>query len=298
MTVDLKAFKDEAKGDDLPYEVTQYPEKQYEGCCVDIALYTPMSIYERNQLERNLKSMIKYVKPTVRLNGDVINNPMDKTKWEAQSDTLAFKGDSASSRRGLFLYNKGVFVRDYTHSQFGVSGIITSTSKAFDVNMARNDVQQATCELWKQIPALIKPFREKQQRSKSLTDQDRFFIINQILAGEIEYDDFKTKKIFCLASGSYVTFSQLIKHANGIVTMPPCIPSLKGEAIHTRKLATVLSCDYIENIGFQSLERLFDSLSGALQSKFATGRDYRFRDLATDINRIKIKDFDENGQRA
>jgi hypothetical protein len=31
MTVDLKAFKDEAKGDDLPYEVTQYPEKQYEG---------------------------------------------------------------------------------------------------------------------------------------------------------------------------------------------------------------------------------------------------------------------------
>jgi hypothetical protein len=291
MTVDLQAFKESAKGDDLPYEVKRYPTPLFQGCKVDISLYKSMSLYSRNQLERNLKDMIKYVKPQVFLNGQLMNEPMGSTVWSAQTDTLAFKV-SSGAQSGLSVYNKGVFVRSYGHSQFGISGVLTSTSEAFDVNMARNDIQQATCALWQQIPELVKPFREKQQRRKTLTDDDRLFIVQQILAGEAEYADFGQKKLFQLASGNYASFSELSKHAGGVVTMPPSIPSLKGESLHSRKMALVLSCDYVKRLGFNTPEALFDALRDALTIRGKDYRaDYRFRGIASDLKNLTIQPF-------
>jgi hypothetical protein len=294
MEVDLQAFQDNKSGGELPYRVTQHKTNQYRGCSVEIELYKPLSVFDRNKLETELKSMMPYVQPNIYVNDHLVNTPMDDVKWTAQTETLAFKTSGASSQRGLLIYNKGVFVREYSHSEFGISGVITSTTKAFDVNMARNDIQQATCELWASIKPLIKPYREKQQSKKTLTDQDRLFIFMQILAGEAEYDTFKSKKLFRAASGAYMTFNQLFQHSKTL-TMPDSMPSRKGEALHHQGLATVLSCTFVGDIGYASLTNFIHALSQALEETSVVdgyGR-WQYHELARNLKTLNIIPFEQ-----
>jgi hypothetical protein len=294
MEVDLQAFQKNKGGGELPYSVTQHKTNQFRGCSVEIELYKPLSVFERNKLETELKSMMPYVKPNIYVNDNLVNTPMGEVKWTAHTDVLAFKALGTSSQRGLSIYNKGVFVREYSHSEFGISGIVTSTTKAFDVNMARNDIQQATCELWASIKPLIKPYREKQQSKKTLTDQDRLFIFMQILAGEAEYDAFKSKKLFRAASGAYMTFNQIFKHSKTL-TMPHSMPSRKGETLHHQGLATVLSCTFVGDIGYDSLTNFIHALIQSLEEK-SSGAGYgvwQYGELAKSLRALSIIPFEQ-----
>ena len=254
MQVDLKGNAT----NDLPYIISEHADIQHKGCKIEIDLYTTMSIHDKRQLISELKRMAKYVSQTLLIDGMQINEAVSDVKWAKEDEDFYFK--LAQSERGLSLYNKGVLVTTYGHSKFGCSGDLISKSENFSVNMARNDVLQAECKLWSKIPAFVKPFTIKKESTK-ITDQDRLFIVKQILNGELEYDEFKSKRLFQNSDGKYFTLKQMLTHAQGKITMAPDMFSQgKGTSLHRKKIAFCLSYKFADSHGFNELNDFFEEL--------------------------------------
>jgi hypothetical protein len=277
MEVDLKGNKT----NDLPYIIKEHGKSLHKGCMIEINLYDHMSIHDKRSLGSELKRMAKYVKEDLRIDGTRVNESIDEVKWSATNDDFLFL--KAQSERGLAIYNKGVLVCTYGHSKFGVSGDLVSRDKNFAVNMARNDVLVAECELWKSIPAFLKPFSEKKER-KTLTNQDRIYLISQVMQGDLSYEAIKTKRIFQNADGKYFTLKQVFNHANGNITIAPDrMVQYKGMGLHRRKIAFCFSYDFADSHGFKNIEEMFDELK-----KVISITDYSF-----DFARFKAIDFEE-----
>ncbi len=295
LDVDLKNTQGK---DSLPFDVAEYKTSQFDGCRIEIDLYEAMSTWERNSLEKDLKRVLKYARQPILLNDRQVNTPMQDMKWNASTETLSFKCAQAGVETGLEVYNKGVYVRNYGHSVFGVSGALTSTSEAFDVNMARNDVQQATCPLWKQIKPLISPYANK-QRAKKLTDSDRVFIIQDLLAGNVDPEKIGSVGLFKNIMGRYFSIKQLSTHAADKLTVADSVPSSVGEFIHQQKMACVLSPAFIEHLGFDSLANMIEQLKVAIKTKHdeatESRHDYRIRnkyyELDVKLSSLRLVDF-------
>lgn len=285
MLVDLK---NKTKKDDLPFEIFEHEESLHKGCKIFINLYEEMSIYERNTLARDLKSKLKYVRAPLLLNGERLNKDVSKETWSVKTETLAFKAASPSISSGLDIYNKGVFVTNISHRTFGISGTVTSTSQAFDVNMARNDVQQATCPLWKELKLLVKPFVERKQKV-SLTDDDCIHIMRNLISGSYSMETL-TKRIITVANGSKISLKKMISHANGMVTAPAQVPSMIGEKIHREKMATVISPRFIEDLGYDNINEFGKALLGAVGERGSINYNW---ELYYEIRKMKVVGFEE-----
>jgi len=274
MEVELKGNKT----NDLPYIIKEHNDILHAGCSIELSLYKHMSVYDKRNLISDLKRMAKYVRQDLFIDGELINQPVDSIKWSAENEDFLFL--NAKSERGLNFYNKGVFVCYYPHSKFGVSGDISSKDN-FKVNMARNDVLVAECDLWKAIPAFLKPFAEKKERNV-LTDQDRIYLLSQVLKGELFYSDIQTKRIFMNADGKYFTLKQVYNHAGGYVTIAPDRRAQhKGMGLHRRKIAFCFSYDFADKYGFKNLEEMFVAIRGSMVST----------DYELDINKFQTIDF-------
>jgi len=266
---------------DLPYIITDHGKMMHKGCMIEISLYKDMSIHDKRILSSELSSMAKYVSEDLRIDGIRVNENIEGVKWNAESDDLLFL--NAKSERGLAVYNKGVHVRTYSHSKFGVSGDLVSRDKNFAVNMARNDVLVAECKLWKAIPAFVKPFAEKKVRA-TLTDLDRKYLISQMLQGELQYHDIGTKRLFKNADGKYFSLKQVFSHADGNVTMPPSrSDEHKGMGLHRRKIAFCFSYDFADSHGFKTINEFFKALDETL-----VVTDYQFT-----VSDFKCINFDK-----
>lgn len=277
MEVDLKGNKT----NDLPYIIKEHGKILHKGCMIEINLYDHMSIHDKRSLGSELKRMAKYVKEDLRIDGTRVNESIDEVKWSANNDDFLFL--KAQSERGLAIYNKGVLVCTYGHSKFGVSGDLVSRDKSFAVNMARNDVLVAECELWKSIPAFLKPFSEKKER-KTLTNQDRIYLVSQVMQGSLGYENIKTKRIFQNADGKFFTLKQVFKHADGNITIAPeRRDQYKGMGLHSRKIAFCFSYDFADTHGFKDVEEMFSELK-----KVISITDYSF-----DVARFKAIGFEE-----
>jgi len=285
MLVDLK---NKTKKDDLPFEIFEHEESLHKGCKIFINLYEEMSIYERNTLARDLKTKLKYVKAPLLLNGERLNKEVNEESWSVKTDTLAFKAASPSISSGLDIYNKGVFVTNISHRTFGISGTVTSTSKAFDVNMARNDVQQATCPLWKELKLIVKPFVERKQKV-SLTDGDCIYIMRNFISGSYDMETL-TKRIITVANGSKISLKRMMSHANGIVTAPDQVPSMVGEKIHREKMATVISPRFIEDLGYDNINEFGKALIDCIGKRGEPNFNWA---LHYEISKMKIVSFED-----
>lgn len=283
LVVDLKS---KTKKDSLPFEINEFDESLHDGCKIFINLYEEMSLYERNNLIRDLKSKLKYISAPLILNGARLNKDVKEEKWSVETETLAFKAASASVSSGLEIYNKGVYVTTLSHRVFGVSGVVTSTTKAFDVNMARNDIQQATCALWKELKVLVKPFAEKRQREK-LTNDDCVHLVQKLISGDVD-DKTANAKIFTLVSGSKISLKRLAKHAKGMITASESVPCMVGEKIHREKLAGVISPQFIESVGYDSVDEFVSQIKGV--EKSLEGR-YNLWELRDAIDSLKVVEF-------
>jgi hypothetical protein len=288
---------------DLPYAVNEFTQDQFRGTRVDVELKKPMTLWDRHNLERELKNMLKYTPQKVTLNGKQINQDPNKVKWTDKNDKIAFKSAPSQSTSGLTLYNDGVFIRTYPHSQFGVSGDLTSRNITFEVNMARNDVTQSLCPIWASLRDFLKPHREK-KANKSLTNNDRIFLLRNFISGELSLAEIAKKRLFKDIAGKNSSFKMMFDHANNNFTLAPSKNSSLGEKLHNSHSAFVITPDWLGDMNFDSLEELFNSIKIAAETELEellkktqhSMLAYDLRYLLRSLKEVKVLDFSEISQ--
>lgn len=291
MDVDFKSWDPKATA--LPYVLSVYKDTIHQGCKVEAFLYEPMSIWGRNQLESELKRMLRYTPQTVRLNGAQINVSPDDAKWTHKTDHLLFKMSAGTG--GLSIFNEGVFVCTLRHSLFGVSGDLTSYNHAFDVNMARNDIQQTTCKLWPTIKPFLTPLAAKKRKS-ALTDDDREHMLRSFFAGEMSFKEIEKAKLIPMVSGTYMTMDQLISHSSLRMTLAPVAFSNIGAKIHGMKRAAVVSPSLLNTLGLDDLDSFIGSIVSALdaeEKRNPNASAYELSLIKNKLLKVKTLDFDE-----
>lgn len=285
---------------DLPYSVNEFAQDQFRGTRVDIKLKTALTLWERHNIERELKNMLKYTPQNVILNGKQINQDPNKIKWTDKNEKIAFKSAPSQSTCGLTLYNDGVLIRTYPHSQFGVSGDITSINTTFEVNMARNDVTQSLCPIWASLRSFLKPHREKKAKT-SLTNNDRIFLLRNFISGELSLIEIVKKRLFKDIAGKNASFKMMFEHANSNFTLAPSKNSTLGERLHNSRSAFVITPDWLGDMNFDSLDELFDSIKVAAETELEEQLKktkygiliHELNDLLRSLKEVNVLDFSE-----
>ena len=124
----------------------------------------------------------------------------------AEAWDLELSNDDANIVLGkgtsLKVYNMGVYVRDYSSHNFGVTGVIVS-KKALKVNFARNDVM-SDCPVWRRIKKAIDNTDKLQVllNKRRLNDHERLFVVDKYLAGELKSEDLRYVKLFADVAGT------------------------------------------------------------------------------------------------
>jgi len=240
MDVDIRSDKD------LAFDLTTIDGDPVEGCSIDVELYSPTTTVEKERVRRTLKEHVQYAPSAIYVDGERVNKPLDSIKWSAESDRLLFL-NKPTSTYGLEVHNMGIFVSRYTQSILGVSGVVVSKiPHSFKVTMSRTDVHRS-CELWAEMLELLKPFKEKQRRRKTLTDQDRMGIARDWLYGELDDESvMKRSRLFKTVKGNYMTINQLHQHGSGLIAIEGKRYDRVGEAIHNSHAMTVLARDFYD----------------------------------------------------
>lgn len=246
-------FKDQNISQDLPYLFKMHDQNQHAGCKISIDLYKPLCGYEYVSLERTLRHMLKFVKTEIYFNDTLLNTPHQTMKWKAKSEHLVFQ-PSDSTSAGLSVYNKGVFVRTYSYSVFGVSGTACSVTETFQLNVARNDIMVASCPLYEEMKELIKPFANRERKKVKLSFHEQQSLLTQFLQGDVALDDFMKMKLFVAAKGSDRSLGNILSEFGGricIVRNTDRIYTAQRESMQRDGGTMVIMADALEPLRLQ-----------------------------------------------
>jgi hypothetical protein len=254
---------DQKSKDAPPYTITEHETKLYNGCRVEVTLNKPISAYEVRDMISHTSTMLKFSPKNIIINGLKVNEGIGP-EWDILSDSVALLL-SKDEQDGLDVYNDGIFVCSYPHSHFGVSGKITSVDATFDVNMARNDILQTSCVLWKSLKRLLKPFSDTvTKKTTTFSLQDRLFMMKGFLENEIEYGHIAEKGLIKAVNGRFYPISQALPYAETRFSLSSSKNSNIGEAIHNSREAFVVSPDWLYDLGYETLEDFFEKLSDSV----------------------------------
>lgn len=178
MTVDIRQWGLEYDlHDDLPNE---------PGFLVHGTFYEPMLPSDVDRTERELSDLVGYVPIPVILNGKSISTPPQNEKWDVETDQCYIR---FQARGDLSVYNLGVLVRHYNAHAFGTGGVVVS-KVPFSVNVARNDILESKCAVWKEVRSFIREQAgQRTRRQPSLNESEREFLLNQLKNGDMPLDD-------------------------------------------------------------------------------------------------------------
>lgn len=266
MAVDIKN-----KG--LDYDLTGDAEP-YEGLRIEGSLYEPLSTSDVLACERELKELATYVSIPLTFNGELISKDASLQKWSHESDDAWVAVSSVS--KTLTVYNLGVKVREYPAYQFGVGGlVVTKPGVRLSLNMARNDILLAECQVWRRIrPFLQRKSDEAVQRSARLTEEQLTNLATRFLSGELPYGEIAHRKFFQdLLSKKYTiaeAMNKVAKSLDRVVTYVPqggAVPI--AEETHKRGDCVVLSHQVLQRFNVRSMQELFERLPAAVKASDA-----------------------------
>jgi hypothetical protein len=271
MDVDIRSEKD------LAFDLTTIDGEPVDGCSIDVELYSPTTTVEKERVRRTLKEHVQYAPSAIYVDGERVNKSLDTIKWSAESERLLFL-HKPTSTYGLEVHNMGIYVSRYTQSNLGVSGVVVSKiPHSFKVTMSRTDVHRS-CELWAEMLELIKPFKEKQRRRKTLTDQDRMGIARDWLYGELEDTAvMKRSRLFKTVKGNYMTINQVHQHGSGLIAIENKRYDRVGEAIHNSHAMTVLARDFYDWIDASDDQQVVTALETMSRLAYGERQAYWFR---------------------
>lgn len=249
MSVDIKA-----RG--ISYEL-KTDQPQVDGCTIEGQWYEPMSFADIKDTLRELEELIAYAAIAVEINGAVVNRK--KVKWDLETDTVYIKRKETG---GLAVYNQGVLVRTYPAYNYG-SGVVVS-KVPFTLNIARNDILQSSCTVWKEVRNFLRADAAATSKKKSrLSDDERQLLIDQALSGELVYKDVEKSPLLEDVTGRKWKLDKII---NSIFTVHTEGSKPVAERIQQAKMAVVLSRSMLEAFAVDKPEDLAPVLERIINS--------------------------------
>lgn len=259
------------RGKDLAFKLTESRRSLFDGCRITARLYEPMRNVAKQAAIDEIKRQTLYAPVAVYIDGKRVNKDPDDVAWTADTGEFRFL-ERPHAVRGVNIYNLGVFVRRYPHSRMGVSGDLVS-KRNFKLNMARNDVIQSTCPMWKKALKLIGSYAARRQTRGRLDDNDRMAIIRNLLGGEYDPANWRGTPLIKLVNGRHADPDKLWCHAGGSVALAPSRHSQIGETVHRQKRAAVVAPDMLEWFGASDLDELLARMNRIWPIKF-TAADF------------------------
>lgn len=250
--------------------------KPVKGCSIKGTLYSPMSLHDLRSVITELEELVAYAQIPVKLNGKVVSRNPAKLKWDVETEDAYIKINSGNT---LKVYNLGVLVRGYGSYKFGTGGVVVS-KRQLQVNFARNDVLEHSCEVWRRIwTHLSKQAKSHVVRKATLTDNEREFIARNILSGSMpEGSDVLASRIITVATGVHVPLSSFLWERK--VALAPADGHRLAERLHRAKVGYLVSPKTLERFGVETLEGLVNKLKEAFPAQYRYPEVVGFNEVA------------------
>lgn len=229
----------------LEYDLQEdLPEQS--GFTLSGQFYSPMVPSDVDRTERELEELAKYAQIPVIVNGRTVSKLPADQKWDIETDDLYIKFQAKGQ---LSVYSLGVLVRHYPAHSFGTGGIVVSKS-AFEVNVARNDILESKCTIWKEAKRVIREQAgQRTRKSKALNDSEVEFLLQQLLTNEIDYrrGDVRNLRLLKDVTGKRHAISRL----DTLKDITFCNESQRrlGTRVHEKGVAFVLHPSMLDMLG-------------------------------------------------
>jgi len=270
MDVDIKN-----KG--LNYDLVENLEPA-KGVAIEGTFYTPLKTSEISAFEKEIEDLAKYLQIPLYLNGKLISVAPATQKWDHDTEEAWIRITDGST---LAVYNLGVLVSHYPSYRFGCGGVVvTKPGVRLELNMARNDVLVAQCQVWKKIRKFLQTKSDERVRTKKtrLTEHELENFARRIAAGEISYEDVKSLKILTDIGGRGFTLKEVLWRVCNSGRTPLVVApdgSRLGERAHRGKLAFVLATKTLERFGVESVHELRSVLETFCGARLPYWKDVR-----------------------
>ena len=274
----------------LEYDIKRGLRK-VKGTKIVIDLYKNPVGRSIEPLKAAIKEQIEFMEVPVYFNGEQINTPASKCKWTHEdNDAYYLFGKGAN----FTLYNLGAFVKVVPASQAGVTGVMVS-KKRLRLSVSRQEIIRSgndACPVYDRIEAVVKKNRIKKVRkaARRLDRDERICTLNDLLAGEIDYDDVKGLGLFETCNDRVMSLDAIKK-----IRSPWCFAE-RGDRAADRLIegeqAVCLSNDTLEWLNYSGSERdFFDWLLNEAyvsSNRYGNGLMKQWKHL-----RQLYRDFDE-----
>lgn len=145
----------------LDYVLSESP-KPFKGTRIEAVFYQPQLDAQIESTLRELQSLVAYAPGLVMVNGKAFNRNPALESWTLETPEAWFLFDK---RPSLAVYNAGILVSEFGKWRYGVGGVIvTKPHITLSLNLARNAVLEAECEVW---PKLLKVIKDNEPNKAS-----------------------------------------------------------------------------------------------------------------------------------
>jgi hypothetical protein len=253
----------------LDYELVEGMDK-VPGLRIEAQFYEQFRTAELLTFDRELEGLCEFAQIPVKLNGKLISKDITKERWTHETDDAYIR--LSDSARQLAVYNLGVFVSGYSSYYFGVGGVVV-TKKRLDLNMARSDVLQSSCAVFKRIkPFLQRKADERVKRSEKLSEDQMANLALRFLAGELEYGDVSGKRLISDMLGRKMTIGKFMSKAASTTDATVTVvgvgeKSAVAEQFHKGDGCFVLGEVTLGRFGAKSVRELVDGITHALRKE-------------------------------
>jgi len=261
---------------------TGLPEQK--GCHIEGTLYDKVLPSDYDTAMKEIRDLAAYVQIPVALNGKRVNRLPAECKWDHETDEAYFSFKSVGPLR---VYNLGVLVRDYSASNFGVSGTVVS-KMPLNVNFARNDVLVSNCPVWKKIRKdLDRHVGKTVVRKSRLNDDERQNLITRMLCGNLTLDEVGDTRIITDLQGRAYSVCDWLNITVDLLMDPPDEASrqIVVERAHMLRMVHALSQKTLEMFGADDTKEFLGKISKVVSKS-------RNPYLADRIKRFKIVPYE------
>lgn len=239
--------------------------KKAPGMTITIDLNEPLAASEQLHIEEQFRQLVRFCTVPVFFNGTRISKDPAKQKWTHETEDAWFQ---IRKDGRLQVYSQGLFVKDVWGHQYGVGGrIVTKPGRALEQNLARNDILEKECAIWKRVQSTVKKLAaehlDKATATQDLTPEMRKLRAKEALTPEGS-QSLHHEKLFTLTSNKPVTLAKLI--APGLVAMAEKFDPAADKFIQ-RQQAMVLDESTLERFGVDSVTELKERLLKALKAQ-------------------------------
>ena len=266
----------------LDYELTSDLE-DVPGLTLTATFYEMQSYVQLQEIEGDLRRLCKYAAITVTLNGTQINRDASKEKWTTELPEAVIRVDDTNM---LDIYSQGIFVKSLYAGSTGIGGtLVTRRGHPLLLNMARNDILQADCALWKRLSRIVSSMSPapKKSAAKRLTDHERDYLATRILAGSAPNP--LEAAVITLSNGKSISIAELGDFYRYNYNQPILTTADSGHAtgdlILQRKMGLVVATKTLKRFKANTVAEFLDKATRVLAAN--QQRDWHvhaLRDLA------------------